>query len=655
MKGDVIVKGLLFGLILCSSSVFAFSWAPINPAELKMTEEPKAPGAAAIILDMTVDRDDAEFKITNYQRIKILTEDGRKYGDVEIPYEKGQQFIRFIEARTIQKDGTITEFNGKIFDKLLVKGKGIKYQAKTFAVPNIQIGSIVELRYVVDFDRDYVYDSQWILDDELFIKHAKYTLIPYPYYTMQYTWPRGLPPGVLPPINKSGKLTLETSDVVPFVSEDYMPPETELKHRVDFVYQDHDNDEKDPAKFWKKYSKTRAEKSERFMDQKKAMLRVLADLNIASESNEGKLRKIYAYVRSLRNLSAEKEMTEQEAKREKLKDRSDVEDVVKYGYGNGTELTYLFVALARAARFNADFVEISTRNKFFFQPGAMNPHNITSNVALVTIDGKERFFEPGLSYIPFGVLPWHETLVTGLKISKDGGGWIRTPTTLPSASKITRKATFKLNDDTLQGKVVVTYSGLSAIDQRMEQQFEDDAARKESMQSELKRAIPVGAEVSVTNSPDWEGVESPLVVEYAVKIPGWITAAGKRMLMPVALFGADDRHTFEHEQRIHPIYFQYPNIVEDDISIELPTTMQVASVPPSHDENINVLAFSSSADIAANSLHIKRSMTTNGVFLQEKFYLALRDLFQSVRTYDEEQIVLTVNSPPVKQPIKKPN
>ena len=53
---------------------------PISPEELKMTSEPLAPGAPAVILYRQVDRDDngATSHEDDYVRIKILTEEGRK-------------------------------------------------------------------------------------------------------------------------------------------------------------------------------------------------------------------------------------------------------------------------------------------------------------------------------------------------------------------------------------------------------------------------------------------------------------------------------------------------------------------------------------------------------------------------------------------------
>jgi hypothetical protein len=73
--------------------VIGDEWLPISQEELKMTSEPKAPGAPAIILYHQVDRDDSNPKIPheyNYVRKKIFTEEGRKYADVDIPVVKDQ-------------------------------------------------------------------------------------------------------------------------------------------------------------------------------------------------------------------------------------------------------------------------------------------------------------------------------------------------------------------------------------------------------------------------------------------------------------------------------------------------------------------------------------------------------------------------------------
>src|SRR5260221_9599995 len=76
-------------------TAMADEWQPISPEELRMTSVPEAPGAPAVILYRQVDRDDnaRTGNQYNYVRLKILTQEGRKDGDVGIPFFKDQGTI----------------------------------------------------------------------------------------------------------------------------------------------------------------------------------------------------------------------------------------------------------------------------------------------------------------------------------------------------------------------------------------------------------------------------------------------------------------------------------------------------------------------------------------------------------------------------------
>jgi len=148
--------------------------AAVTQEELKMTSEPKAPGAPAIYLYRQVDRKEAGRTTTefNYVRIKILTEEGRKYANVEIPYSKAVTGINGVRARTIHADGSIVNFDGKIFENAIAKSKTQKYLAKTFTMTDVQVGSIIEYRYTYDFEDSRIFFSNWLVSEDLFTKKA---------------------------------------------------------------------------------------------------------------------------------------------------------------------------------------------------------------------------------------------------------------------------------------------------------------------------------------------------------------------------------------------------------------------------------------------------------------------------------------------------
>jgi hypothetical protein len=184
--------------------LWADDWQPINPEELKMTSVAEASGAAAVVLYRQVDRDDVANHEYNYMRVKILTEEGLKYANVEIPYFNENQDVHGLKARTIRPDGSVVNFEGKPIDKMIVKAKGIKYMAKVILLPDVQVGSIIEYHYMSQLKEHYVFDSHWILSNELFTRHAKFSLKPSQYFPLRFIW-QGLPNGTAAPKNEGGR------------------------------------------------------------------------------------------------------------------------------------------------------------------------------------------------------------------------------------------------------------------------------------------------------------------------------------------------------------------------------------------------------------------------------------------------------------------
>jgi hypothetical protein len=424
-----------------------------------------------------------------------------------------------------------------------------------------------------------------------------------------------------------------------------MPPENEMKFRVDFIYSEETSLEKDPAKFWKAESKKQNDKVENFVNKKKAMEQAVAQIVGGGDSQDAKLHKIYAKVQQLRNLNYENEKSQQEQKREKQKEVTNVEDLLKRGYGNGTQITWLFMALARAAGFDASPVLVARRSDHFFQAIVMNARQLNDNVVLVKLDGKDLYFDPGTAFTPYGMLPWWETSVSGLRLGKDGGGWVETPLNDETQSKIERKTELKLDSEgTLTGKLTVTYWGSDAQSLRIEERIEDETSRKKLLEDMVRETVPAAIEVDLVNKPDWNGSSPSLQTEYSFKVPGWVAGAGKRALLPVGLFSSPEKSIFEHSGRVHPVYFHYPYRKIDDITIELPLGWKVASLAKSVDRDVKAAAYTMKSEDNSGSLHLTRLLRSDLVMVPPNSYGALRAFFQVVRTGDEEQVVLQPGS-----------
>ena len=151
---------VLLLLLILGSNLFAKNkdkehpegWLPITQQDLSINAVPNDPGADAIQLYMSYYKDDDARLISVYKRIKLLREGalqpGKKLVDVEIPLAPGQS-LKELVARTIHPDQKIVDFTGKPFEKVIFKGRGMKYMAQSFTLPEVTVGSIVEYRYLI--------------------------------------------------------------------------------------------------------------------------------------------------------------------------------------------------------------------------------------------------------------------------------------------------------------------------------------------------------------------------------------------------------------------------------------------------------------------------------------------------------------------------
>jgi hypothetical protein len=592
-----------------------------------------------------VDRNDGNRAATeyNYVRIKILTEEGRNHANVEIPFEKEIETVSGIRAHTIRPDGSIENFDGKVYEQTIEKTRGTKYLAKTFHLADVQVGSIIEYHWNYDFVDNKLVFSRWILSEPLFTKQAVFTLRPYtrPPWTLEWSWPAGLPKGTEPP--KEGPdhiIRMTTQDVPAFVIEDHMPPSNELKFRVDFTYRD-EIQETDVDKFWKHFGKKADAKVEGFVDKRKAMEEAVASIVSPGDAPEVKLQKIYARVQQIQNLSYLPRKSTEERKHENIKVVTNVEDLWKYQYGSGWDITWLFLALARAAGFEAYPCLVSGRSEYFFHKERFNGGELDANVVLVKVSGQDHYFDPGAAFTPYGLLPWMETGVTGLRLDREGGTWIQTPLPTSEQTHIERAAQLKLTSEgDLSGKLKVTFTGLTALAWRIEERNEDDASRKKALEEEIKAAIPSASEVQLANSPDWLNGNNPLVAEFDLKVAGWASSAGRRELFPTGLFSASEKHLFEHADRVWPVYFRYPFLNVDDFTIELPQGWKVESVPKVVDRDVKAVQYSLKVEDNSGVLHIRRVLRSDVVMVDKDHYPVLRSFYQLVKTEDEEQAVL---------------
>src|SRR5665213_3524690 len=182
----VCVVGILAATAPCAA--FASDpWIKPTAEELALKSVPGVPGAPAMVLFREEITKDDMHVVQHYDRIKILTEKGKEYANVELNFvSTGGGYSEFsddltvgdITGRTIHADGMVIPFTGKPYLKTLEKGEGYKVQSRVFTLPDVEVGSIIEYRYATRYN-DNVYESpSWIIQGKLFMRAAHFVWYP---------------------------------------------------------------------------------------------------------------------------------------------------------------------------------------------------------------------------------------------------------------------------------------------------------------------------------------------------------------------------------------------------------------------------------------------------------------------------------------------
>src|SRR6478609_1167139 len=271
-------------------------WLPVTPQDLQYKEVPGNKGASAVRLYYAQYINGNNSSCFIYERVKILNEKalnpderGKTYADVEIPiFSFGSivENITDLKARTIKPDGSIVEFTGKPFEKVIFKGRGDKVSVKAFSMPEVSVGSIVEYKYraqvlvpAYSFIKVFARDT-WDIQSELFTVKETLTYQPYggsefqssskPSFYFDGAKISNVTMNLKEKPSKSGNGSeLQLANVPAFEREEFMPPEDNFKPSVIFFYGRKGNDSVD--KEWQEIGKDRYEELETFLAANKGV------------------------------------------------------------------------------------------------------------------------------------------------------------------------------------------------------------------------------------------------------------------------------------------------------------------------------------------------------------------------------------------------
>lgn len=639
-------------LILAILPANAEKWYQPTAQQLKMTSDPKAPNADAVYLYREETVNDVEHMHTFYAVIKVLTTGGRKWADVKLPYDKSYASIASIQGRTIEPDGTVVPFNGKPYEKLVYQSGSEKVMAKVFTLPDVKAGSILEYRYILDYDNDTISSSQWFIQQPLFVHEAHYHFVPSPDYA-EYTTTdaqghknlanRLLFSGVLP---KGAKVThgldgydLVVKDVPALVDEKDEVPIDSISFRLLFYYSPFNNGKE----FWAYEGKKWSQSVNSFAKDSPVIQAAVSKIVSPGDTEALKAQKLYEAVMKLDNTSFTREHSAAENKAEGVK-MKDAADIWKAQRGTADEITELYIAMARAAGLKAYAMRVCDRRNELFEQYFLNWDQLDDDIAIVVIDGKEVYLDPGQRYDDFGKLAWFHTMTGGIRQIADGTELATVPGQSYKDNIENRVATLTLSPDgAISGQVRVIYKGAFSLKLRDEALREGLDKLKQDEQKRWNDLTPTGVQVKVDH---FLGLNSPdSVLMEILDVSGTLgSKAGNLRIIPGNILEAGAKPLFTDPTRKVPIDLGPTYIKQDSVTVTLPPNYTLQGLPKNGAaQYLPNAEYRSMYTVKGNTYNYQRIAVVGTTEFLPTDYQPLKSYFQSVSQADQQPLVFKVN------------
>jgi len=654
-------RSFLFSLVavclglLATASVKAGGddWRPVDPAELalKTSSVEKDADAEALIWEVRVsdevDGETVRTVLSHYLRIKIFTERGREsQSKIDIPYLNSWK-ISDIAARTVTPDNRIILLKKEdVFERTIVRMGGTRIKAKSFAMPGVEPGAIIEYRWREVHNEDLANYIRLQFQRDVPVQLVKYYVKPlsipgFPYGMRVRPFHGENTPFVK---EKDGFYSTTMTKVPAFREEPRMPPEDEVRPWM-LVYYSEDR-KLAPAQYWKERGKEFFETFKSGAKVSDEVKKAAADAIGDATSPEQKLERLFEFCRSkIKNVNDDASgMTSEE--RAKLKANKSPADTLKRGMGTGKNIDYLFAAMAIAAGFDVRVAYLADRSDTFFDPSFADDYFISTYDIAVRVGDTWRFYDPASTYVAHGMLRWQEEGQDALISDPKEPTWARTPLSPPEKSREKRTGKFRLLDDgTLEGDVRIEYTGHLGNDKKEYNDDDSPAQREETLRDNVRARMSTAelSEIKIENITD---PVKPFVYSYHIRVPGYAQRTGKRLFLQPAFFERGVGPMFSSSTRKQAIYFHYPWSERDELEIELPAgfTLDNADQPaPFAAQNVSKYEVSIRVTADGHKLLFTRDFFFGGdgnILFPGSTYASLKALFDLLHKSDEHTISL---------------
>lgn len=650
------VFGIAFVAIhfLASAQSTPFPFGQVTYRDLEMKTYAKDTAAIAVVLreegDTHIEDAEPNYLVYHYHvKIKILKKAGQALADFSIPLRKGdgiyKEAMRSVTASSFNfENGSMKETKLNAKDQF-TENSSKYYDYRKFAVPNVRVGSVIDVEYTLESPFKFTFRSWEFQSDIPKISSAYKATIPANYrynislrgYLKLAKNESRIERDCYRPRGYSAECTVMDflmKDVPAFQEEEHMTARSNFLSAVYFELSEYlyfDGRKDKITKEWKDVEEEMKKQTDFGVQLRKGEDIVDREVKqiIAGETDElVKARKIYDFIKGWYRWNRVYGLFSDLG----IKKAFDAKT------GNIGDINLSLVAALKYAGLNADPIILSTRSNGLVNELYPVITEFDYVAAYLTIKDKVYLLDATDQFLSFGMLPERCLNGKGRVLGEKQSFWYD----LKPSEKDRRVSIFnlKLNKEGhLAGTVQVTHFGYSALNERKSLVTEGDEKKY------LSGEYP-GIVVAQPKIDNLEDLKKPLSIKFETEVELFDQATAENFLFNPFFLDEEIKNPFRSQERLYPVDFGAPLEQTVVLVLEYPEEYEITEIPA----KVGLVLpdaggrYMYSVQNVGHTLTMNSSFTINKTVFSSLEYHYLRELYDRVVAVQKTDLVFKKKS-----------
>ena len=634
---------------IIAQNLYTREFGKVTQHEMTMESYDKDPEAEAVVLynigDTRFTRSAADDLVLNMSvctKIKIINQAGLKYAEIEIPlYSSGNDIESLIELEAT----TFNYENGQLIKSVLEK-KNIyekrnnqHWISKTFAMPNVKEGSVIEIKYTIQ--SSFFFNlREWYFQQSIPVVYSAYKIKMIPYYEYAYsakgiskfdeyeeellsnevTW------GNLK--YKEMQFVMGLNDVPAFKDIEFItsPQDHIISARFQLARINYPRGgKKEIMSTWPALCNEFLKDNDfgkYISSAEKEAKNILPTLNINGKGQKEIIKILSNYVKYNYNWNG---FSDKFA-------RKKVSDTMKEKTGNSAELNLLLLGLLKKAGINVKPLLLSTR-----EHGTINkayPFQQYLNYVVVLAETEEDIYllDATESMLSFEEIPSRCVNIDALVVEKDSEKWVTILQDLPALTE--KEFTINCNENSSLVEAGVTYTASNYDAYQYRKTYHGETQNLKNLLQERK--VDVVGDIQLISYTD---LEQPF--SFSFNATSKIENVDNKLFIHPFINQAPVDNLFTKPSRTLPIDMIHIHAGIYKSHIQIPEGYKIESLPKEVTSNNKFIKIVYKTEIEGNTIHINAEYEFQKTIYSGEEYASLKYCYDELTKRFNELIVLS--------------